>query len=96
MERKIKSIMADDLSKCYLCGSRERIEIHHVFPSGLRKRSTEYGLVVPLCRECHQGKDGVHSNRKKMDYLKGKAQERFEEVYPELDFLKIFHRNWKE
>ena len=89
------SIITDDMSHCYLCGSPRWIEIHHIFPSGLRKKSTEYGMVVPLCHDCHQGPNGVHANRQKMDYIKRVAQEKFEEAHPDLDFLKIFHRSYK-
>lgn len=96
MQRKYKpSVMTNDESHCYICGSSQRIEWHHIFPSGLRKKSTEYGMVVPLCRDCHQGPHGVHSDITKMNWLRAKAQERFEEVYPDEDFLKVFKRNWK-
>ena len=88
------SIITNDMSKCYLCGATRNIEIHHIFPSGLRKKSTQYGLVVPLCHNCHQGTNGVHQSRKKMDYLKKIAQEKWMAKYPDKDWLKEFHRNY--
>lgn len=88
-----KNIMSD-VRRCYLCGSYSNIEYHHILGGGKRKLSTKYGLVVPLCRECHRGSDGVHSNYSKMRYLRECGQRRFQEVYPELDFMKIFGRNY--
>lgn len=88
------SIIDMGVKKCYLCGSTHSLCVHHVFGGSTRKKSTEYGLVVYLCRDCHTGTNGVHNNHEKMLYLKKKGQEAFEKEYPNLDFLKIFHRNY--
>ncbi|MBR2680840.1 MAG: hypothetical protein IKE23_08845 [Exiguobacterium sp.] len=89
------TIMTTDYHHCFLCGSPEHIEWHHIYPSGLRKKSTEYGMVVPLCRSCHQGPHGVHSNVEKLNKLKALGQEMFERKYPTESFLRVFHRNWR-
>ena len=91
----MKNIITTCMNRCYLCGSYQRIEIHHIYSNAFRKKSTRYGLVVPLCYNCHQGTNGVHFNREKMDYLRKLGQIRFEEVYPDLDFIKIFGRDYK-
>ena len=91
----MKSIITSVMNRCYLCHSYKRIEIHHIYSNCYRKKSTQYGLVVPLCYECHQGTNGVHHNRQKMDYLRTIGQAKFEEAYPNLDFIKIFGRNYK-
>lgn len=91
----MKSIITKDLTKCYLCGSYQRIEIHHIYSGCYRKKSTQYGLVVPLCYNCHQGTNGVHFNRLKMDKLRAIGQKAFEREYPDLDFVKIFGRNYE-
>lgn len=81
--------------KCFLCGSVDGLEEHHIFGNANRNNSEKYGLKVFLCRKCH---DRIHfskDSRKMMDSLRSLAQKKFEEAYPELDFLKIFHRNWK-
>ena len=75
----MKSIITSVMNRCYLCGSYQRIEIHHIYSNCYRKKSTKYGLVVPLCYECHQGINGVHHNRQKMDYLRAIGQAKFEE-----------------
>lgn len=90
----MKSIITDD-KHCFLCGSAQWIEIHHIFGGANRKNSTKYGLVVPLCHYCHnEPPNGVHHNKERMDQLHKIGQEKFEEVYPDLDFLKIFHKNY--
>jgi len=47
---------------CLICG--KPAEIHHIF-KGVKHRTlcTEDGLVIPLCREHHQGNMSVHSKR---------------------------------
>ena len=91
-----ESIITKTKDRCYLCGSRERIEIHHIFSGSNRQKSTAFGCVVSLCYNCHQGTNGVHHNREKMDHLRKIAQLRCEEVYnwTEKDFLSVFHRNY--
>ena len=46
------SIMTDDMDACYVCGKRAD-EIHHVMHGPDKKLSEKYGLMVPLCRGCH-------------------------------------------
>lgn len=46
------SIMTDDMESCFLCGRRAS-DIHHVMHGADKKLSEELGLMVPLCRECH-------------------------------------------
>jgi hypothetical protein len=71
------------------------LEIHHIFGGANRKLSTKYGLVVCLCHYCHnETPNGVHFNRERMDWLRAIGQRRFNEVYPELDFMQIFGRNY--
>ena len=89
------SIVDKGVKRCYLCGSTHSLEVHHIFGGANRKKSTDYGLVVYLCKECHTGSNGVHNNADKMKELRKKGQEAFENEYPQLDFVKIFHRNYK-
>ena len=77
-----------------MCGSTRNIEIHHIFSGSFRAKSTKYGLVVALCHECHQGTNGVHFNREKMLKLRKIGQRKFMEHYPDLDFRKIFGKNY--
>lgn len=92
---KYKSIITNEQNKCFLCGSVYWIEIHHIFGSANRKNSTKYGLVVPLCHHCHnEPPHGVHFNKARNESLKKLGQERFIKAYPNLDFIKIFKKNY--
>lgn len=91
----MKSILTNDMTKCYLCGSRNWIEIHHIMSGPFRDKSTKYGLVVPLCHWCHnEPPNGVHFNRERMDALRKIAQKRFMELHPDIDWIKTFGRNY--
>ena len=90
----MKSIMTQDFARCYLCGSTEHLEIHHIMGGATRDKSTEYGLVVPLCRSCHDKLHFSKDSRAMTDELRRKAQANFLKAYPDEDWLKIFHRNY--
>ena len=85
-----KSIITDNLERCYICG-KPYPEIHHIFyGTANRKLSDRYGLVVPLCYHHHRGPAGAHFNRKLDDKLKGIAEKRFCEEYP-YNFRRLFY-----
>lgn len=90
----MKSIMHDKEDGCLIC-MNPYVEEHHVIHgTANRKLSEKYGLKVYLCAEHHRGSKGVHQNAD-FDYrLKRMAQRKFEEEYPDLDFLEIFGRNY--
>ena len=50
---KFRSIMTADGENCFVCGRRAS-EWHHVMHGPDKKLSEELGLMVPLCRECHE------------------------------------------
>ena len=90
----MKSIIQEDTDYCFVCG-RYGTEIHHIyFGNPNRKWSEKYKCVIGLCPEHHRGNTGVHQNRELDLTMKRVAQRRFTEVYPELDFLAIFGRNY--
>lgn len=96
--KKYPPSIVQDMSKkeCFICGSKYHLEAHHIFGGAMRKKSTQYGLVVWLCHNCHnEPPNGVHFNREKMDWLRKIGQEAFERKYPNKDFLAEFHRNYK-
>ena len=90
----IRSIISTN-EKCYLCGTNRWLECHHIMGGANRGKSTKYGLVVYLCRFCHnEPPNGVHHNKQRMDLLRAEAQRRFEEVHPDLDWMKLFGKNY--
>ena len=81
---------------CLVCGTTLNLHRHHIF-YGMAKRkiSEKYGCWCYLCAIHHNlSNAGVHFNKELDTELKQMAQKRFNEVYPDLDFLKTFGRNY--
>ena len=95
MAKKYKSIITQDMEHCYLCGAPAMNTPHHIFFFFFKKKSEKYGLMMPLCFNHHTGPEGVHTVPGKMQVTKEFGQTMFELYYPELDFLKIFGKNYK-
>ena len=85
-----KSIIAINEHDCFLC-KRPASEMHHCIFGRFRKLSDKYGLVVPLCRECHEI---VHRNNDTALMLKQIAQDAFDQKYGEGEFIKVFGVNF--
>lgn len=90
------SILVNNFNECIECGTTIDIHKHEVFfGTANRKLSIKYGLVVPLCAYHHNmSNKGVHQNRKLDIELKRMAQRRFNDVYPDLDFIQIFGKSY--
>ena len=82
--------------ECYVCGSRQGLERHHIYAGTRRKISEKYGACVTLCHECHQGKYGAHGIGKLDFWLKAAAQESLmaENDWDIDDFIRVFGRNY--
>ena len=93
-----KSILQEDKDCCFLCGSHQWLEEHHVFGgNGKRQMSEKYGLKVFLCHYCHnEPPNGVHHNRETMQFLQRIAQQKAMERYRWTmdDFRFIFGKNY--
>ena len=89
------SIIQADTDYCFVCG-RYGTEIHHVcYGNPNRRLADKYKLVVGLCYAHHRGNKGVHGGNKELDlFLKQTAQQRFNEIYKDQDFLAVFGRNY--
>lgn len=91
----MKSIIQEDKDICYICKGRASEEHHCIYGTANRKLSEKYGLKVYLCPSCHRlGKLAVHKNYFTDIKVKQAAQQKFNEVYPDLNFLKIFGKNY--
>ena len=91
----MKSIISNE-QKCYVCGTTLNLHRHHIIHGyAFRKVSEKYGLWVYLCAYHHNmSNEGVHFNRELDLHLKQLAQRKFEEVYPEKEFIKELGRNY--
>lgn len=58
MAKKLTSAFTDDMDHCFISGTAP-VERHHIFGSYNRKRSEQYGYVVPLAPVYHP--NGVHA-----------------------------------
>lgn len=85
--------------ECWCCGSIQNLELHHIIHGRAnRTLSDKYGLWVYLCRECHQGTDGVHGKRgreRDLSLIKT-AQRAFEKTHTREEFRAIFGKSWLE
>lgn len=97
LERNRFSLFTDDLDHCIICG-KSPVNKHEIFGgSANRKKSMEYGLVIPLCtREHHDQVNcrGIHFDKKLRDEWHIKGQLKFIESYPDLRFEDIFKKNY--
>ena len=95
MAKKLWSVFTDDMDHCYFSKSPV-VERHHIFGGYNRKRSEEYGYVVPLHPRLHP--NGVYAGRQgpAIDKkLKEMAQEHYEKHHgTREDFIKEFGRNY--
>ena len=97
-EKNRYSIIANDLTKCIICGKKP-VNKHEIFyGTGKRQLSIKYGLVIPLCIDYHHNQikqTGIHFDKQLCDYWHIKGQEAFEKEYPDIGFLEIFGKNYK-
>ena len=91
LERNRFSLFTDDLEHCIICGGKKD-NLHEVIFGSNRLNSIKYGLVIPVCYKHHLE---CHKNSQLQHVWKVKAQIDFEKLYPDLDFVKIFGRNYK-
>lgn len=90
------SLITADLDHCFICGTTQSIQEHHVFfGTANRKQSDKYRMTVPLCMKCHTGPAGVHHNKELDLRIKQLAQIEFEKNYSFEEFMRIFGKNYR-
>lgn len=90
-----KSIISNERA-CLVCGNTINLHRHHIYEGvGRRKLSEKYNCWCFLCHRHHNGSNvGVHYNKVLDRKLKQQGQKAFEFHYPDLDFVKIFGKNY--
>ena len=80
--------------RCMICG-RPAEHIHHLIGGTANRRLSErFGLVEPLCADCHRL---VHEDPVWNRALKRYGQRKWEEKYGGRDeFIKIFGKSWED
>lgn len=81
---------------CLLCRRYGFVHEHHIFEGARRHLSEQYGLVAPLCPDCHTLSDyAVHRCTKTALILKRAAQQKFErDGHTREEFIRLFGRNY--
>lgn len=82
------------MKRCYLCGCVATDRHHMLNGLAYRSKADEYGLVVWLCRKCHNEVHFGPRSRELSDRLRKEAQLLFEKKYPDKDFQRIFRINY--
>ncbi|EOZ2853504.1 hypothetical protein ACQQ4G_003112 [Listeria monocytogenes] len=90
-----KSIISNK-RECLICKTSFNLHKHHIFGGfGKRDLSEEYGCWCYLCARHHDMSDeGAHFDKILDTKLKKHAQKKFTEHYKNLDFRKIFGKNY--
>lgn len=93
--KRLWSAFTNNMDRCYYTGAAE-VERHHIFGGANRKKSEEYGYVVPLAPHLHPNGARAGKDAKDIDnILKRKAQKHFEAHYGSReDFIQIFGRSY--
>ena len=92
IEKERFSLFTDNLEKCYFC-TNKKDDMHEIFGGRNRANSMRFGLCLPICRSCHIKYQNDHVFNE-IWHVRG--QIKFEEVYSDLEFLKIFKKNYKK
>lgn len=87
LESKRYSILTDNLKICYICNKKKKDDLHEIFGGTNRQKSMQWGLVIPICRECHTKWDTDKSLRRmiqqkaKEEFIKRNTKEKFREEF---------------
>lgn len=88
--------IVDDERRCYECGVRANLELHHIYKGPKRDAADRHGLTVYLCKTHHTGHNGVHGkNGHELDIeLKQLGQKAFEKTKTREEFIEIFGKSY--
>jgi hypothetical protein len=48
---------------CSVCEASGPSDAHHILEGRVPGRKSPNWCVIPLCKDCHQGADGIHGTR---------------------------------
>lgn len=81
---------------CFVCKTNLNIHKHHIYAGNAnRPKSEKYGCWIYLCAKHHNmSNQGIHFDKNLDLKVKKYCQRKFEKEYPNLDFIKIFGKNY--
>ncbi len=91
LENSRYSIITDDLLYCYICTKAKKQDLHEIFGGCNRRKSIEWGLVIPVCRKCHEE---WKTNEEIKKSIQEKAKKIFYSKYSEEKFLQEFGKRY--
>ena len=86
LEKDRFSIITNNLEKCYFCPNK-KMELHEAFRGRNRQKSMKWGLVVPICRDCHSK---ITKDKEFSKTLEETAKKVFIKKYNEEKFIEEF------
>lgn len=87
----MKSILQSE-KECYITGSTQYLDLHHVYQGSRRKLSDQWGCTVWLRHDVHMR---LHDRDRELDLqIKKDCQEEFEKLYGHEKFMEVFGRNY--
>lgn len=91
LENNRFSIITNNLDKCYICKKAKKEDLHEIFRGRNRQISMKYGLVIPVCRKCH---DTIPKSKTLTKKLHEVGQKAFEKEYKSENFIQIFGKSY--
>lgn len=96
LERNRFSIITKNLEHCYICYKKgmkniPKDDLHELLEGKNRQVSMKYGLVIPICRKCH---NLVTNDKTLQDKLHKVAQKEFKKHYKTENFIQIFGQSY--
>lgn len=80
--------------KCHICGKWGYLDKHHVFGGCYRDKSERYSMVAYICRDCHNAIHFSPKSKEMMETLRREYELKFKRLYPDLDFIETFGRDY--
>jgi len=91
---KLEEYISFSKGQCFKCGATRLITMHEpLMGNKYRDLSVKYDLRVPLCWECHEYVQ-IEPSQEYNKYLQVLMQEKFNRENENLNFLRIFGRNY--
>ena len=89
LERNRFSIITYNLDICYVCQEHKKDHLDEVFGGRNRQTSMKYGLVIPICFQCHRK---LTDNPLLKKDIQEEAKQIFIKKYSEEKLIKEFRR----
>lgn len=91
LEKNRYSIITKKVDICYICKQNKKEDWHELIEGKNRQVSMKYGLVIPICRKCHELVTNDKSLQEKLHQV---GQKVFEKHYKTENFIKVFGKNY--